>query len=240
MGMLHYSVQLHDERTGAAITQSGGAVIVCQSGDASKQTLYTKAGLAASNPVAITYGKIEFWVADTATQVDLYGIGPNGESIRLAGVKPGGDAAYFVNTALMQVYKIPFSYADQAGDATETDTGLDFVTNTIVHGLGLGLLVTVADATETIDFGGKTSESGDPDGFLDLVSVASAVMVKPTLANGTPTLGALLFVQDSANAGDEAPESHVVVSTARSITYTLSAGADTAKGFGIFPVTLPA
>src|SRR5690606_22176216 len=105
--------------------------------------------------------------------------------------------------------------------ATETDTGHDLVTGSLVHGTGLGIRVTTLDDTETIDVGTATAESGDPDGFMDGVSVATAVTVKPTLLNSGVTLGALLKVQDSANAGDAVPEAHVVISSARSLTYTL-------------------
>lgn len=239
MGMLHYSVQLHDERTGAAIITSGGTITVCASGDAAKQTLYTKAGAALANPVAINYGKIEFWVADTVNQVDLYGIGPNGEAIILTGVKPGGDAALYLSKSLQQTYKLPFAIGDTAAN-TETDTGHDLVPGSIVHGIGGGVRVTTADSGITIDVGLLSGESGgDADGFMDGVSVASAATVKPTLTNGGATLGALLKVQDSANAGDVVPEAHVVA-TAKSVSYTLAASADTAEGFILLPVTLPA
>ncbi|WP_341702621.1 hypothetical protein [Ferrovibrio sp.] len=237
--LLHYSIQLHDERTGAAILASGGTVTVCLSGDAAKETLYTKTGGSASNPVSLTNGKLEFWVDADTVSVDLYGIGPNGEAIIMTGVRPGGDAALYLSKSLLQVYKLPFAIGDTTA-TTETDTGHDLVTGSLVHGVGLGIRATTADSGITINVGTKTSESGDPDGFMAGLSVASAVSVKPTLTNGSATLGALLKVQDSANAGDAVPEAHVVVSTARSLTYTLSSGADTAEGFILLPVTLPA
>jgi len=239
MGTLRFSIQLHDERTGAAITQSGGTVTVCQSGDAAKQAVLTKAGAAASNPVAITNGKIEFYTSDSVNQVDVYGIGPNGEAIIMTGVKPSGDAAHYLSKALQQTYKLPFAIGDYA--VAENDIGHDLVPNSIVHPQGIGFLVTTLDDTETIDVGLLSSESGgDADGFMAGLSVSTAGMKIPLIANGANTMGALLEGQDSANAGDLVPRSHVVTNTAKSITLTPSAGSDTVEGFTILPVTLPA
>jgi hypothetical protein len=238
MGTLRFSIQLHDERTGAAILQSGGTVTVCQSGDAAKQAVLTKAGAAASNPVAISNGRIEFYTADSVNQVDLYGIGPNGEAIILTGVKPSGDAAYYVSRSLNQVYKLPLAMAD--GAVAENDTGHDLVANSIVHPQGLGVLVTTPDDTETVDVGLLSSESGgDADGFMAGLAVSTAGMKVPVIANGANTQGALLESQDSANAGDLVPRSHVV-GAAKSVTWTPSAGSDTLEGFILLPVTLPA
>jgi hypothetical protein len=46
-------------------------------------------------------------------------------------------------------------------------------------------------------------------------------------------------VLDSANAGDDAPEQDVA-SAGKDITYTLTAGSDTAKGFIYLPINLAA
>jgi hypothetical protein len=105
---------------------------------------------------------------------------------------------------------------------------------------GPAVRVSTLDATEDIDVGLLSSETnGDADGFIDGVLLTNAVLVKATRTNGSDTMGALLSVQDSGNAGDLAPEGHVVSgSNATSITYTLSAGTDTAEGFIYLPYML--
>ncbi len=54
--MKHYSIQLIDQLSGKSIDGSGGKAYVAKSGDAQKETLYTKAGAALANPITLTNG----------------------------------------------------------------------------------------------------------------------------------------------------------------------------------------
>ena len=228
---LRYTFQLYDQNH-KAIQSSGGVVYVAASGDAAKQAITDKDGTALANPRALTRGACEFYVVDTAVDVDLYIMAPGGQFIVQTDFVAGETPDLMVDTNRRnQVAVIPFAIGDTTA-AAETDTGFDFPTASAVLPNPM-VRVTTADATETIDVGLLSSESGgDADGFINALDVASAVLVKATLLASGDTMGALLSVLDSANAGDDAPEAHIVTgAAATSITYTLTAGTDTAEGF---------
>jgi hypothetical protein len=215
----HWRIQLADRRDGAIIQAAGGAVIVCQAGLPDKVALKNADGSAAANPVPLNMGLIEFYTAVSVNSVDLYGIGPGGLAIEYEGVVPSGPNEIFLDGARRdQTYKVPFSFLDDAGDALETDTGLDLPANALVYGrkAGTGMLVTAADATETIDVGTLSTEGGgDANGLIAASSVAAAGAV-------ITTDGALIAADVPYNTDSQ---------VAKSISYTLSAGTDSAKGF---------
>lgn len=241
---------------GAAINDSGGKVYVAKDGDAAKETLYTSAGASQANPMSLTNGGAEIFLADSVSKVDLYIMAPGGQFIVQKGVKVGGAYDFVVDTdALFQTAVIPFAIGDTTA-TTETDTGFDIPTDALVQAEGMSVDVLTADATETIDVGILSSESGgDADGFMALVSVGTAVNAQPaatvtTGSNNTylsaTTYGALVrdFIagEDTAAGGDGAinKKSHRCDGTAKSISYTLTAGTDTAKGFIHLPYRLAA
>ena len=232
--------QLYDLQ-GRAINSSGGKVYVAASGDAAKQAITDKDGTSLTNPRALTTGGCEFWVVDTVVDVDLYIMAPGGHFVVVTDVVPGQVQDIIVDTNRRnQVAVIPFSIADTTA-TTETDTGFDMPTGSAVLPSPM-VRVSTIDATETIDVGLLSSESGgDADGFINAVALDTAVLVKATLLASGDTMGALLSVLDSANAGDDAPEAHVVTGAAAvSVSYTLTAGTDTAEGFIILPYMLTA
>lgn len=240
MGQKHFRIQLHDLVDGSVIQDSGGVCYVAKANDAQKETLYTKAGAAQTNPVSLTNGLIEFYTGDTVDSVDLYIMAPGGQFVIRKGVKASGPNELMIDkNARDQVAVIPFAIADTAA-ATETDTGFDMPQCVVKPHPAVKVLT--ADAGITIEAGLKSSESGgDLDGFIDAVSVATATLVKATIGNSGNTLGALFEVQDSINAGDLTHEGHVVTGAAAvSVTYTLLAGADTAEGFIVLPYQLAA
>lgn len=234
--MREYRIQLKDLFTGKTIITAGGKVYVAITGDAAKQTLYDKDGAALSNPVTPTRGFINFFVADTVEKVDLYGLAPGGEFFVRKEIVPSGDNELLVDTNnRYQSFVIPFAIADTSA-ATETSTG--FVIPSKAAMLPTPFVdVLTADATEDIDVGTLSSDSGDADGFIDSVSVGTAGIAKATLLASGDTMGALLSVLDSANAGDDAPEADVSM-VGKTITYTLSTGSDTAEGFIHLPYYL--
>lgn len=104
----------------------------------------------------------------------------------------------------------------------ETDTGVDFDYDTMIHHVQLE--VVTVDATETLDIGLlSTGTNGDADGFVDGASVATAGYPLVTLT----TSGALM--DDGTNFD---PDGHAVISAnEQSLTHTGSAGSDTFVGY---------
>lgn len=235
--MKRYEIQLKDHLTGAVLLGAGGICFVANQGTSKKTALLDSTGATLANPIALTQGKIEFNVADTVTQVDLYGVAPGGQAYRLLAVKPSGPNEIAIDAnAKMHTMVIPFDVADQVADATETPSGFTVPLNAMVLPNAALNMVTV-DATETIDVGTEGT-SNDPNGFLAALSVAAAGMIKGTLLGAGATLGALLSVDESA--GDLVPEGNVTAgATADSISWTLTAGSDTAAGFIVLPYMLP-
>lgn len=224
-----YRLQLKSAKTLESIISAGGYVHVAQAGLPDKQTIYADAnGGALASVFQPTRGFINFFTLDSVASVDLYILSPGGHFVELSGVVPGGPNEILVDTFRRRgVLKLPFSITDSVA-ATEQDTGFDlpaqcFVLNRL-H--GFGLLVTVLDATHTIDVGlgevHPAESGGDANGWIAASSVGALGLV-------TGTDGALF----STNA----PHKSDVV-TAKSITYTLNAGTTLAKGFILIPYSL--
>lgn len=226
MAYRKFSIQLKDGLTGAAIISSGGVCHVAQAGSPDKQTIYSDAlGTSASNPVALTRGKLEFYTLDTVTSVDLYIQAPGGQFVIVTGVVASGPNEIGVNLSKKeQLYKLPFSIADASAN-TEKDTGFDLPSQCQVLSRlsGMGIQVTTLDSGQNILFGLLSSESGgDADGFSTNVSLTTAVLK-------TGVAGAL-YSTNAPHLSDSV--------TAKSISYTLDTGTDTGKGFILLPVIL--
>lgn len=124
-------------------------------------------------------------------------------------------------------------------ETSETSTGFSLPSDAIVK--EVYIYVHTVDATETVDIGTDGSGSNDPNGFASLLSLATAGVVRPgvTVTTGlnesyfsAATRGALLadFVAGTDVATDvgtyaEKPDT---TSGGEAITYTCSAGTDTA------------
>ncbi len=234
MGYKHYRFMLKDHVTGAAISATGGVCLVTATGSADKASLVDSTGTAVSNPVALSNGVCDFYTADTLGNVDLFIQAPGGHFLAPTNVGASGPNEFAIDTNnKFQLYKIPYSHADQTGDATETDTGFDEPASGMVLP-NAAVLVNTIDASSTIDVGTDGSGSDDPDGFLDAAAIGVAGVIKGTLADGAATLGVLLSKDESS--GDLVPEAHVC--GGESITYTLKTGADTADGYILLPILL--
>lgn len=227
--MREFRIQLKDLISGEIIQDTGGTCHVSQAGLPDKQTLYDKNGAALTNPLQLTAGFINFFTLDTVASVDLYIQAPGGQFLTRTGIVASGPNEIRVPTHIKrQMYKIPFSAVDQGGNATETDTGFDLPAKAFVldrlH--GCGLLVTTVHAAKTIDFGtgqvNPAETGGDANGLIAASSVATAGLVIGT--NGA------LFSSNAPAASD--------ANAAKSLTYTLSTGSTTAKGFILLPVQL--
>lgn len=107
-------------------------------------------------------------------------------------------------------------------DNTEVDTGIDFDYDTLIHHVQVE--VVTIDAEETLDVGLLSSgTAGDANGFVAAFGMGTAGYTLMTLASS----GALM---DDATNFD--PDGHFVVSAnEQSLTYTGTAGTDTAAGY---------
>ena len=108
---------------------------------------------------------------------------------------------------------------------SETETAFTFPTTAIVHDVYLNVIT--VDATETVDVG-TTGTSNDPNGFLAAASLATAGLVKGSLADGAITLGALLYEETGTGADVAYAKTHDITAGGDPISYTCSAGSDTA------------
>lgn len=107
----------------------------------------------------------------------------------------------------------------------ETTTGFTLPTNAIVHDVYLNVIA--IDATETVDVG-TAGTSNDPNGFLALASLAVLGLVQGDLADGAITLGALLYEETGTGADVAYARRSCITAGADPVTYTCSAGSDTA------------
>lgn len=233
--MLTYEVQIQNLARGDAEITAGGSLFVAKAGSPDRETIYDpNTGLAISGLVPATRGKFTFATLASVASVDLFGIDAAGRAIVYRGAKPGAPSEIWLSDAPHQVAIVPFSIADATAN-TEKDTGLDMPALAQISPFGLGAHVTAADSGITVNLGLLSSGTGgDADGFLVAASVAATGMV-PGVLVGTDTLGALLK-EDTNAASVLVPKCHVFTgSNTRRITYTLSASADTAKGYFQIP-----
>lgn len=136
--------------------------------------------------------------------------------------KFGGSAVGFKNAADTKFIKKTAVIRCDA-QTTETQTGFTLPANAIVHDVFLNVIT--VDATETADVGTQGT-SNDPNGYLAAVSLATAGLVRGSLADGAVTLGALLFeITEATTAAARNPD---ITAGGDPISYTCSAGSDTA------------
>lgn len=235
MAYLIFDFQLVDS-LGRNIGGTGGMVTACAVGTGNKVATYDPVTFAlradsGKAPVALVNGHVKFAIADTVTAVDLYGIAPGGQFFEFLNRTPNDLGDGLVDTfRRAHVANIPWSAADSTA-ATEKDTGFKLPIGALVSPFQ-AVVVKAIDATETIDFGILSTETGDADGF----GVAAPVGVLGTIglkSAATATRGALI----GAGTLDRG---YAVLSTGVSVSYTTSAGSDTGHGFLLIPYDLAA
>ena len=106
---------------------------------------------------------------------------------------------------------------------TETQTGFTLPASAIVKRVFLNVIT--VDATETVDVGTQGT-SDDPNGYLAAASLATAGLVRGSLADGAVTLGELLF--EITEATTAAARNDDITAGGDPVSYTCSAGSDTA------------
>jgi len=237
------------------IDDDSGKLMVLTEDTPDSPTVYTDAQgttLTETNGIAVltfTNGQVRFWTQSSVTAVDICGITANGRTFARNSVTPSQQMIPInpINTA--QLLVIPF----QPNDNSEQDTGLDLPANCLITAHDVKLRVTTTDATETIDFGLLSSESGgDANGFVTAASVANSGFVEllPQITGGTNIdyvgtryVGDLLATSIAgadavATVGGFTSKVYRTDGTAKSITYTGSAGSDTAAGYLYLRYTL--
>lgn len=239
-----YEISLRDEE-GVDIT-TGALTLVYDSGTKTISTLYSDGKRTAlANPVTRTVfgnnGAIVFYSAKEAHDIVIW---LSDGSRASASVTPTDHLVVVNKNVSEKVLVAEFG----ASDNTETDTAVDFPLD--VHITDARIYVITADATETLDVGLLSSETaGDANGLLSLASVANTGWVAPAAATtgsneqylSAVTYGALMgsFLAGSDVATDTGTFlkfGHIVTgSNAKSLTYTGSAGSDTAAGLIFCP-----
>lgn len=221
----HYKNALYDIATGESVS-TGGTVVVCTAGSPAKATLVDENGASLSNPVTISEGVFEFYTADGVESVDIYGLAGNGVFFKRSGVGQGSAGAIMIEVGKTDnVLVAPFHPDDYTAN-TETDSGFDLSTNMVITGFP-ALKVATIDTSETIDVGTDAGGGNDPNGFIAALSVATAGVFEASNATGDDNLGALLL--------EDALQHDYAIATAADLTYTLSAGSDTAAGYIYLP-----
>lgn len=227
-----------------------GKVVILTAGSPTSPTVYTDrygtalattAGLA---QLTFTNGRIRFYTAQSVTSVDVSGITASGHAIGVSGLAANTThvETVYKNGRGEHIFALPFG----ANNNSELDTGFDLIANCLVK--DVWMKVTGEDATETIDLGLLSSESGgDADGLILAASVATAGYVNmwPVVTGGsnidyvvhTAGYGALLKqgiagADAVATVGGFTRRYHATSAvTAKSLSYTGSAGSDTAAGY---------
>lgn len=232
------------------VDDDSGAIIVLTAGSPTSPSVYTdRYGTALATTgglarLAFTNGVARFYTAQSVTSIDVTGITASGHAIGISGLAANSKHVEHVYRSGVgrHVLAVPFGASDNA----ETDTGLDLPANCLMNAMSVKLRVTSTDATETIDFGLLSSESGgDANGFITARSVANSGFVEllPQITGGTNIdyvgtryVGDLLATSipgaDAvATVGGFTSKVYRTDGTAKSLTYTGSAGSDTAAGY---------
>lgn len=264
-----FKFQLYELGTGRALSHDGKAIVM-GNGDPAKVAVTDEDGVAASNPVSIVSGEVEFYIADSVKSVDISIYTEYGYTAFLQDVQAGQLADVFIDTQNpYQTLIVPFSINDSdVTAASEYDSGIDLAEDALILPDGLGIKVATEDATETIDVGlDGTGAENDPNGLISAASVATAgvvpagigydigtnnLIVDVTGGDAEFTYGVLMVVGGDLTAakvdgGDAAAtdgngwgylQAHKVGAGA-DLTYTLTAGTDTAEGYIIIPQLIP-
>lgn len=235
-----YNLAVVDPRTKEPIT-TGVLVFVYTAGSKTLATIYSnKTRVAKTNPVTRTQfatdQQVEFWAA--ASSVDIFLADDKGNVAFIPGVTPTDHYLYLDRAGHEKCFVAPFTF-----NATETDTGLDFPQNVWIYNAMVEVVAT--DASQTIDVGILSSESGgDTDGILVGVPLDNAVFVKPWANTDTttedyisaPYFGALMGKGSAGTSaandfGQHGGAGYVVGATAKSLVYDGSASIDTGTGY---------
>ena len=240
-GDKHYVANVKDARTGDDVT-TGCFTFVYDAGTKTLATLYANdARTSLANPITrtrfATDGKLDFYAAGVT--VDIFINDALGNEAFIPGFSPTDHSILLDKTGVDK-----HLIAAHATETTETDTALDFPYGVEIYRVMVE--VVTIDATETIDVGLLSSETaGDANGLLALAALGTAGFIQPWDISDTTTedftspayYGALMGTGTAGTSaandtGNPGGSGHIVTgANAVSLTYTCSAGSDTAAGY---------
>lgn len=235
VGQSRFHIQLVDRpmgmQTGPSIIDAGGMVLVTLTGSYAPATLVDINSNAIANPVPLTLGSAQFYMALLAApNVDLYVMAPNGQFAVLYNVGP--DAINEVpidRSQVLNVARIPFTFA-QGPAGTEFNTGIVMPANSVVLP-DVGVLVTTAETAgaKTMSVGLLSSQSGgNATGYINAISTANLGYL-PAQSQATTTRGALI------GAGTLDKGNSLDIQTAKNISFTIVAASVAVAGQIILP-----
>jgi hypothetical protein len=237
---------LVDSETGKAVNDDSGLLLPMTAGSPVSPTLYsddrgTSISSPLVNPRTFTNGSVRFWTARSVTTLDLTVLTAKGQAYFLEDVPFSRHRIVVNEKDRSHMLVMPFG----ASDNTETDTGFDLSAGLLVT--DAHMKVTTVDSGETLDWGILSSESnGDADGFMLVQSVATAGFVTgyPVITGGANidyavhTSGYGAFLKQGiagadavATVGGVTRRYYLTDGVAKSVTYTGTAGSDTAAGY---------
>ena len=241
--------QLWDTQGKISIDDDAAQLLVLTANAPTSPTIYSDdKGSSVSNPDrtprTFVNGACRFWTNRDVTSVDLSLLTAKGEAYFYEDVSYSRHRLDVDPFERDHMLVVPFGVSDN----TETDTGIDLPANLLIK--DAFIKVTTIDATETISAGILSSESGgDADGFVLGTSVATAGYVNQfgvvtgganidyvvvTAGKGDLLKQSIAGADAVATVGGVQPRYYVTDGTAKSITYTGSAGSDTAAGYLVF------
>ena len=192
--------------------------------------------------VRFNNGKVRFFTAITVTAVDVCGITADGRTFSFNSVTPSQHLLMVNPNSSYQLAVFPFGVSDNV----ETDTGLDLAVNSLISAIDVKVRVTTINAARTLDVGLLASEAGgSAAGFVTAASMATLGFIEliPQITNGTVIdyvgtrfIGNLLATSIAgadavATVGGFTPKVYRTDGTAKSISYTGSAGSTTSAGY---------
>jgi len=209
-GYKEYYIQLFNVRTRAPIDDDTGVCAVLTDGSPAYATCYADdRGTALTNPVTFTNGAIRFFVADTATSLDLSILTASGYSVFAESITESVHRID-VNPELMtQKLVIPYVFNATVTGAV-TDTGFDLSASMLVKDIEVdvftvatGGVLTVGTSTTTTGFctGVAASVTGFPVTLLEESLVSTSSVWGTFLAVGTGMYVRKKHVRANATSG---------------------------------------
>jgi hypothetical protein len=229
-----WRLQLIDARTRKPFTDDTSVAKFMTAGTPTLATLYAGendgtaigstdvAATTADNKGKITAsgGAFRFYVEDTVTSLDVTIYTGNGESVFVKGLTQSDQHIDVDTSAIEQMMVIPFRASNNAA----VDTGFTFKGDVLLQDCFID--VTTVDGEDLSVGVNGTTTGDDPDGLLVTASVAALGIVKAAAdhgakANSHITEAADVTVWTKVSAAE----------TDCNVTYTGSAGSDTAAGY---------
>lgn len=244
-----YNIDVVNQRAVGSLADSNAQIIsgvlafVYNAGTKTLATLYSdNKRTSLTNPISrsqfATDDAVKFWTAQSS--VDIVLAHSDGSIAKYASVVPETHRLVLNQDGVEKCLILPYG----ASDNTETDTGIDLPVNVWVQDVAME--VVTSDPSETLSIGLLSSETnGDADGFIVTADASTAGFVKPlahtagssekyvsTFSYGALMGAGVVGTDSDGDFGLGAVPGHIVSgANAKSVTYTGSAGSDTAAGY---------